>query len=232
MGDTGVRVLRGGVVYGPLDGERVRGLHVRGRVSDSDAVSVGGGPWLPIIEWLAGTVPVVPPRAGAADLPARAGRPRDRAGDQSMPPEPQTQPQAQRAEAGRAGGGFGGWYSRTFSALGALPPAARWPLHAAAWALGGFALIPLLYLAGRSLDCPECGLLWVRTVEGERLLSRRRGFGRVAREDSHYDRDGRYAGATRRTEQVVVNSDAVRVDYACKSCAHRWSAVDHRESEA
>lgn len=129
--------------------------------------------------------------------------------------------------------GFGTWYARSFGPLASGPPAVAWPLQAAVWSLGlGFMWIPMLYLAGKYLACPACGLLWVRTTEGEKLLDRRRGFGQVAREDSHYDREGRYVGGTRRTEQVVMNNDVVRVDYACKSCGHSWAEVEGRSSEA
>lgn len=142
-------------------------------------------------------------------------------------------PPAAAATGEHPASGFGAWYARAFGLLAGVPPAVAWPVHAGLWTFGlGFLWVPMLYFAGKSLSCPACGRLWVRTTEGEQLLGRRQGYGRVTREDGHYDRDGRYTGSTRRTEQVVVNDDLVRVHYACKGCGHRWAAVEGRTSEA
>ncbi len=170
--------------------------------------------------------------AGAADLlrQAVADIERRRQIEGLTRPQPAAAPPPVAAN---PNAGFGAWYARAFGLLVSGPPAVSWPFQAALWTLGlGFLWIPMLYLAGKSLSCPGCGLLWVRTTEGEKLLDRQRGFGQVTREDSHYDREGRYVGGTRRTEQVVVNNDLVRVHYACKSCGHRWTETERRQTEA
>lgn len=171
--------------------------------------------------------------AGAADLLRQAVADLDRRRQIEDTTRSRQAAAAPQPAAANPASGFGAWYGRAFGLLAAGPPAVSWPAQAALWTLGlGFLWIPMLYLAGKSLSCPNCGLLWVRTTEGEKLLDRQRGFGQVAREDSHYDREGRYVGGTRRTEQVVVNNDLVRVHYACKSCGHRWAETERRQTEA
>jgi predicted RNA-binding Zn-ribbon protein involved in translation (DUF1610 family) len=171
--------------------------------------------------------------AGAADLLRQAVADLDRRRQIEDTTRSRQAATAPQPAAANPASGFGAWYGRSFGLLVSGPPAVSWPAQAPLWTLGlGFLWIPMLYLAGKSLSCPNCGLLWVRTTEGEQLLNREQGHTRVERKDEHYDAKGEYAGKTYRTEQVVVNNDVVRVHYACKSCGHRWAETERRQTEA
>src|SRR5262245_7187447 len=66
-----LRVLRGDVIHGPFNRDQVQDLVVRSRLSGSDVVSVQGGPWVRISEYL-GEVPPRQVRVQPPPLPPAA----------------------------------------------------------------------------------------------------------------------------------------------------------------
>jgi hypothetical protein len=70
--------------------------------------------------------------------------------------------------------------------------------------------------------CPECGeSSGVKT--DRKIVYSWDHIKTVMQEEKHYDRDGSYAGSTRRPVQVAVCTVVYDQNYRCEDCKHTWS---------